>query len=81
MSATVIRDYSLTVRLSADEKAQLQTLAERLNLDKSATARRALQLACTTGKSPLPVNGQFVPLPADDLAFPVRLSSKAADDR
>jgi hypothetical protein len=81
MSETVIRDYSLTVRLSADEKVQLETLAERLNLDKSATVRRALQLAQVGDKSRLPTSGQFVPLPAEDLIFAVRLSGKAADGR
>ncbi len=79
MSETVTRDYSFTVRLSPEEKAALEALAERFNLDKSATLRRALQLTLMTSKATLTETGLFVPLHAEDLAFPVRLSGKAAD--
>jgi hypothetical protein len=75
----VKREYSFTVRLSAEEKVALETLAERFQLDKSATVRRALQLILVNGKSSLPDTGRFVPLHAEALAFLVRLSGKGAD--
>jgi hypothetical protein len=81
VSDSITRDYSFTVRLSSEEKAHLEQLAERFNLDKSATVRRALQLALMTSKATLTETGLFVPLRAEDLAFPVRLSGKDADER
>ena len=79
MSDTVTRDYSLTVRLSPEEKAALETLAERFDLDKSATVRRALTLMLHDGQATLPSSGQFVPLNGDGSAIPVRLSGKDAN--
>lgn len=79
MSEIVVRDYSFTVRLSPDEKATLETLAQRLKLDKSATVRKALQLACASGQA-LPSVGRFVPIHAGELAFAVRLRGKAGND-
>jgi hypothetical protein len=81
VSDSITRDYSFTVRLSPEEKAHLEQLAERFNLDKSATVRRALQLALMTSKATLTETGLFVPLRAEDLVFPVRLSGKDADER
>ena len=78
MSETIVRDYSFTVRLAPEEKAQLEALADRFHLDKSATMRKALLLALTGGQ-PLPTVGRFVPLHTEDVVFPVRLSGKAAD--
>ena len=80
MSESVTRDYSLTVRLSAEEKAALETLAERFDLDKSATVRYALLLAANDGQATLPQRGQFVPLNNERITIPVRLSGKASDD-
>lgn len=77
MSETLARDYRFTVRLSPEEKAGLEALANRFKLDKSAMVRKALQLALASGQ-PLPTVGRFVPLHAEDVAFPVRLSGKAA---
>lgn len=77
MSETVIRDYSFTVRLSADERAQLEALAAQWNLDKSATVRRALQMALAE-RQHLPQSGRFVVVQTEDVTFPVRLSGKAA---
>lgn len=74
------RDYSFTVRLSPEEKAALETLAERFNLDKSATVRHALDLAQDSNPVSLPEQGQFVPLPGETVVFPVRLSGKATHD-
>ena len=79
MSDGLSRDYSFTVRLSPEEKAELEQLADRFKLDKSATVRRALQLTLATSKSTLSETGLFVPLRAEELAFPVRLSGKDAD--
>jgi hypothetical protein len=81
VSDSITRDYSFTVRLSPEEKAHLEQLSERFNLDKSATVRRALQLTLMTSKATLTETGLFVPLRAEDLAFPVRLSGKDADER
>ena len=76
MSETVTRDYSLTVRLSPEEKAALEALAERFDLDKSATVRRALTLMLRDEQATLPSSGQFVPLNGDGIVIPVRLSGK-----
>lgn len=84
MSEPVARDTSFTVRLSAQEKAELEALAEQWGLDKSATVRRALQIAAQTASSErlsLPQSGHFVALQPAAVSFPVRLSGKAADDR
>jgi uncharacterized protein (DUF2336 family) len=78
VSETVIRDYSFTVRLSAEERAQLEALATQWNLDKSATVRRALQTALAE-RQRLPQSGHFVAVQTEDVTFPVRLSGKAAD--
>ena len=79
MSDSISRDYSFTVRLSPEEKAELEQLADRFKLDKSATVRRVLQLTLATSKSTLSDTGLFVPLRAEELAFSVRLSGKDAD--
>lgn len=81
MSDSITRDYSFTVRLSPEEKAHLEQLSERFHLDKSATVRRALQLTLMTSKATLTETGLFVPLRAEDLVFPVRLSGKDFDER
>lgn len=75
----VSRDYSFTVRLSPEEKVTLEQLAERFNLDKSATVRKALLSVFNNGKPILAETGCFVPLHAETLAFSVRLSGKGAD--
>jgi hypothetical protein len=80
MSEPVIRDYSFTVRLSADERTELEALASQWGLDKSATVRRALQMALSE-RQQLPQTGHFVALQPEAVSFPVRLSGKAADDR
>ena len=80
MSEFVTRDYSFTVRLSPEEKAALEALAMQWQLDKSATVRRALQMALIERQS-LPQSGHFVALQPEVVSFPVRLSEKAADDR
>ena len=40
----IARDNRFTVRLSDDEKSELEHLSDQLHLDKSATVRRALKL-------------------------------------
>lgn len=75
MSEAVIRDHSVTVRLSTEERALLETLADRWHLDKSATIRKAIQLALAE-PGRLPLAGQFIPLQAGDHSFPVRLSER-----
>ena len=80
MSDSITRDYSLTVRLSPDERATLEALATRFDLDKSATVRHVLHLA-SSDNPVLPSEGRFVPLRHTDVTFPVRLSGKDAHDR
>jgi hypothetical protein len=80
MSDPVIRDYSFTVRLSADERAELEALAMQWGLDKSATVRRALGMALAA-RQRLPQSGHFVSLQPEAVSFPVRLSGKARDER
>ena len=79
VSDAITRDYSFTVRLSPEERANLEQLAQHFDLDKSATVRRALHLTLASSKSTLTATGLFVPLRAEELAFPVRLSGKDAD--
>jgi hypothetical protein len=81
VSDGITRDYSFTVRLSPEERAYLEQLAQHFDLDKSATVRRALQLTLASSKTALTETGLFVPLRAEELAFPVRLSGKDADER
>ncbi|RMG74244.1 MAG: hypothetical protein D6711_09190 [Chloroflexi bacterium] len=86
MSECVTRDYSLTVRLSPEEKAILEALVERFDLDKSATVRYALTLVLQNKTLPvmtsaLPSRGQFVPLHCDGITIPVYLSRKKPHDR
>jgi hypothetical protein len=78
MSEPVVRDYSFTVRLSADERAELEALASQWGLDKSTTVRRALQMALSA-RQHLPQSGHFVALQPEAVSFPVRLSGKATD--
>jgi hypothetical protein len=76
-SGNITRDYSLTVRLSSEEKAHLEQLAQRFDLDKSATVRRALQIVLAD-RQRLPQSGHFVALQPEAVSFPVRLRGKAA---
>ena len=78
MSESITRDYGFTVRLSAEERAQLEALPAQWNLDKSATVRRALQTALAE-RQRLPQSGRFVVVQTEDVTFPVRLSGKAAN--
>lgn len=78
MSEPVARDYSFTMRLSADERAELEALATQWRLDKSATVRRALHIALNE-RQRLPQSGHFVALQPEAVSFSVRLSGKAAD--
>ena len=80
MSEPITRDYSFTVRLSSEERAQLEALAAQWNLDKSATVRHALQTALYE-RQRLPQSGCFVAVQPEEVTFPVRLSGKAADGR
>lgn len=83
MSEPITRDNSFTVRLSADERTTLDALAAQWGLDKSATVRRALQLAAQTtqvARPPLPERGHFITLHPDQVSFPVRLNRKDAHE-
>jgi len=76
MSATK-RKHSITVRLSPEEKAQLDDVADQLDLDKSATMRHALAQIISTPA--LPQTGCFSPLDTQTL-IPIRLQ-RINDDR
>lgn len=80
MSEAVLRDYSLTVRLSPDERAELEALAEHWQLDRSATVRRAVQ-AVSGRYARLPLAGRFVTGPRQTIVFPIRLKPGGADER
>lgn len=79
MNDGITRDYSVTVRLSTDERTALEALAAQWQLDKSATVRRALQLALIEHQR-LPQRGHFVALQPEVVSFPVRLSGKESHD-
>jgi hypothetical protein len=78
VSEPVVRDYSFTVRLSAGERAELETLATQWGCDKSTTVRRALRVVLAQ-RQPLPQSGRFVALKPEALCLPVRLSGAVAD--
>lgn len=80
MSATTSRDYTLSVRLSPVEKAQLEQLAKRLDMDKSAAVRQAVTLALT-GRRPLPAQGYFMAVGHGGFTLPIRLSRKDTGER
>ena len=71
------RKHSVTVRLSPEEKAQLDDVADQLDLDKSATMRHAL--AQIVSAPALPQTGCFSPLDTQTL-IPIRLQG-TSDDR
>ena len=75
MSATK-RKHSITVRLSPEEKAHLQDLADQLDLDKSATMRHAL--AQIVSAPALPAKGCFSPLDTQTF-IPIRLQGTNHD--
>ncbi len=79
MSDSVIREHSVTVRLSTEERALLETLAARFQLDKSATIRKAIHLALVE-PGRLPQVGQFVAAPNETVTFPVRLSERGSHE-
>ena len=79
MSDAVIRDHSVTVRLSTEERELLGALAARFQLDKSATVRKAIQLALAE-PGRLPQVGQFVAAQAESITFPVRLSERGTHE-
>ena len=75
----IVRDNRFTVRLSDEEKAELEQLSDHLQFDKSATVRHALkrlsisQTSLNTGvftafnqQQPIPI--QFDHKESDDLS-------------
>ncbi len=79
MSDAVIRDHSVTVRLSTEERELLEALAARFQLDKSATIRKAIQLTLAE-PGRLPQTGQFVAVQSESVTFPVRLSERGTHE-
>jgi hypothetical protein len=72
VSDGITRDCSFTVRLSREEKAELETLADQFGMDKSAAVRRALKQAMSDQRT-LAHTGCFVTVGAGDVRFPIRL--------
>jgi hypothetical protein len=65
--------------LTADEKAALDALADRLQVSRAAVMRGLLQNYIR--QTALPPTGRFVPVHAPDAVIPIRLShSEASDD-
>ena len=73
----IVRDNRFTVRLSDDEKAELDRLSDRMNLDKSATVRHALK--SFSKKQIRPQAGVF--MTTKQLQFPIQFDSKETDER
>jgi hypothetical protein len=73
----IIRDIRFSVRLSDDEKAELNKLSDQLNLDKSATVRYALKLL---SQSQIRPNiGIFTTLQQQEI--PIQFNDKESHDR
>ena len=71
------RNNRFTLRLSDDEKADLERLADHLNLDKSATVRQALK--SFSKKQIRPQAGVF--MTTNQLQFPIQFDNKETDER
>jgi len=74
---TITRNNRFTLRLSDDEKVELEQLADHLNLDKSATVRQALK--SFSKKQIRPQAGVF--MTTNQLQFPIQFDSKETDER
>lgn len=75
MSASAMREHSITVRLSGEERAALEALAAQWRTDKSAALRRAL----VQMRPQLARSGRFVALRPAGICFALRLRGKADD--
>jgi hypothetical protein len=73
----ITRNNRFTLRLSDDEKAELEQLSNHLNLDKSATVRHALK--SFSKKKIRPQAGVF--MTTNQLQFPIQFDSKETDER
>lgn len=70
---------SFTVRLSPEDQAALEALADLFETDRSETMRRALRLALTRRQPPAD-GGQFVPAQTAGLYFTVHMHKEARDE-
>ena len=68
----IARDFSVTVRLSAQERDELSRLQERYSLNQSDVIRKLLSMA-NNPRYRLPQAGQFVAAHGRDVIFPVEL--------
>jgi len=73
----ITRNNRFTLRLSDDEKAELEQLSDHLNLDRSATVRHALK--SFSKKQIRPQAGVF--MTTKQLQFPIQFDSKETDER
>lgn len=80
MSDAIKRTTSITVRLSVDEKAQLEQAAAQRGVDKSVLVRRALR-ELAQPISALSLTGVFTPLHAAHLTLPIHFCEEDADAR
>jgi hypothetical protein len=77
----VKREHAVGIALTADEKAALDALADRLQVSRAAVMRGLLQNYIRHRRPALPPTGRFVPVHAPDAVIPIRLShSEASDD-
>ena len=74
---SITRNKRFTLRLSDDEKVELEQLADHLNLDKSATVRQALK--SFSKRKIRPQAGVF--MTTKQLQFPIQFDNKETDER
>ena len=73
------KSKNFTVRLSEDDQAVLDSLAQAFDTDRSATVRRALRIALRSQKA-LASGGVFTPANTPDANITVRLAHAGGED-
>lgn len=73
----IVRDNRFTVRLSDEEKVELEQLSDRLQLDKSATMRHALKQLST--RQPHLKAGVFTAFNQQQ-SIPIQFDHKESDE-
>ena len=73
------KSKNFTVRLSEDDQAVLDNLAQAFDTDRSATVRRALRIALRNQKA-LASGGIFTPANTPEANIAVRLAETGGED-
>ena len=73
------KSKNFTVRLSEEDQAVLDSLAQAFDTDRSATVRHALRIALRNQKA-LASGGIFTPANTPDANIAVRLADTGGDD-